>query len=323
MTNRSAWSRCVFLLCVLWATPTLAIDFSAPQTIPYEGYLEADGQPVSNDVTMNFALFPCDAPVDCEPVWLADGVWAAGFPEGAGLTVTVQAGRFVVNLGGQGTASLPPDVLARPVLFLLTQVEGVTLPATQRIGAAPAAWNGVPAGTIMAFGGTAAPAGWAACDGHGLDRADYPALFAAIGTSWGAPDGDTFRVPDLRGRFLRGVDGGAGRDPNRAGRTAIAPGGSSGDAVGSLQGWATARPRTSFSTGTEGAHVHPVDDYYFSENHGGNWGWFGSGDSDWDNRGHSTLHDTHSAGGHSHTVSGGGDSETRPDNANVLFIIKL
>jgi len=38
--------------------------------------------------------------------------------------------------------------------------------------------------------------GWLWCDGSALSRADYPALFAAIGTKWGAGDGaTTFNIP--------------------------------------------------------------------------------------------------------------------------------
>lgn len=45
--------------------------------------------------------------------------------------------------------------------------------------------------------------GWALCDGSSLKTADYPHLFAVIGyTNGGAKD--SFLLPDLRGRFLRG-----------------------------------------------------------------------------------------------------------------------
>lgn len=93
-----------------------------------------------------------------------------------------------------------------------------------------------PAGTIVAFGGTSAPSGWLLCNGSTVSRGTYATLFAAIGTSFGAGDGaSTFHLPDLRGRFLRGRDTTAGRDPNAATRSASNSGGNSGDAVGSLQ----------------------------------------------------------------------------------------
>lgn len=62
-----------------------------------------------------------------------------------------------------------------------------------------------PAGTIIAFGGTTAPAGYLSCDGSAVSRTTYADLFAAIGTTWGNPDNSTFNVPDLRGAFLRGT----------------------------------------------------------------------------------------------------------------------
>jgi microcystin-dependent protein len=62
-------------------------------------------------------------------------------------------------------------------------------------------------------------------------------LFAAIGIAHGQGDGTTtFNLPDYRGKFLRSVDGGAGNDPDTSSRTAMAIGGNSGDAVGSVQG---------------------------------------------------------------------------------------
>lgn len=63
-----------------------------------------------------------------------------------------------------------------------------------------------PLGTILAFGGTTAPAGWMLCQGQALSRTTYAKLFAIIGTAFGAGDGSTtFNIPDLRGEFLRGA----------------------------------------------------------------------------------------------------------------------
>ena len=69
------------------------------------------------------------------------------------------------------------------------------------------------AGDIKLTARAAAEAGWLECDG-GLElRADYPALFAAIGTAYntGGETGAQFRKPDLRSRVPVGAgDGGAG-----------------------------------------------------------------------------------------------------------------
>ena len=57
-----------------------------------------------------------------------------------------------------------------------------------------------PAGVIAAFAGAAAPTGWLLCDGKEYDRRTYPALAAVFG------NGMKFRVPDLRGRTVLGVN---------------------------------------------------------------------------------------------------------------------
>jgi microcystin-dependent protein len=61
-------------------------------------------------------------------------------------------------------------------------------------------------GEIVFFGRTTVPAGYLECDGNAISRANYPELFAAIGTSHGSGNGaTTFNLPDLKtsGRFLR------------------------------------------------------------------------------------------------------------------------
>lgn len=63
-----------------------------------------------------------------------------------------------------------------------------------------------PPGSIVAFGGDVAPSGWLLCNGKLLLKTDYADLYNAIGTNWGSDTALDFRLPDLRGQFLRGVD---------------------------------------------------------------------------------------------------------------------
>jgi len=108
--------------------------------------------------------------------------------------------------------------------------------------------GGLPSGSIMPFAGSTAPLGWMLCDGSQISRTTYAALFTAISSAWGNGDGSTtFHLPDFRGRFLRGADAGAGRDPDATSRTASNTGGNAGDNVGSLQNDTIASHRHGFS----------------------------------------------------------------------------
>lgn len=151
-----------------------------------------------------------------------------------------------------------------------------------------------PAGTIVPFAGSTAPEGWALCDGSTVSRSTYASLYSALGDAWGNGDGSTtFHLPDLRGRFLRGVDGGAGNDPDAGSRTAANAGGNSGDAVGSVQD-------DDFKSHT---HTTAVGAYSGKVNDATN-----GLENDYENS----------------TVTGStGGNETRPKNANVNYIIKL
>lgn len=73
------------------------------------------------------------------------------------------------------------------------------------------------AGMIAAFARNTPPTGWMKANGAAISRTTYAALFAAIGTTFGAGDGaTTFNLPDMRGEFLRGWDDGRGIDSGRA-----------------------------------------------------------------------------------------------------------
>lgn len=109
------------------------------------------------------------------------------------------------------------------------------------------AGNGVPIGCIMPFAGPEdrIPDGWLLCDGRSLSRSgDYYALYSAIGITWGFPKSEDaegnkyYNLPDLRGVFLRGVNGGAigtYSDPNADERGAKMYRGSTGNTVGTYQ----------------------------------------------------------------------------------------
>ncbi|MGO0791103.1 tail fiber protein [Herbaspirillum seropedicae] len=76
--------------------------------------------------------------------------------------------------------------------------------------------NPTPAGQVSYFARSTAPTGYLKANGAAVSRTSYAALFAAIGTTFGAGDGSsTFHLPDLRGEFIRGVDEGRGADAGR------------------------------------------------------------------------------------------------------------
>ena len=91
--------------------------------------------------------------------------------------------------------------------------------------------SSLPSGAVMYFAMQSAPTGWLKADGSAVSRTQYPALFAAIGTTFGAGNGKTtFNLPDLRGEFVRGWDNGRGIDPGRA------FGSAQGDAIRNITG---------------------------------------------------------------------------------------
>ena len=77
--------------------------------------------------------------------------------------------------------------------------------------------GGLPAGSVIFFAANAAPTGYLKANGATVSRTTYAALFAAIGTTFGAGDGSTtFVLPELRGEFIRGWSDGRAVDTGRA-----------------------------------------------------------------------------------------------------------
>lgn len=96
----------------------------------------------------------------------------------------------------------------------------------------------IPAGVGWVDWGLALPdGGYAYSYGQTLLRATYPALFARIGTIYGAGDGSTtFVVPDSRGRVIAGQDDMGGTSANRLTNPGTTVGGVDGDTLGATGG---------------------------------------------------------------------------------------
>lgn len=162
----------------------------------------------------------------------------------------------------------------------------------------------IPAGTIVPYGGPMNSAtairleklGWLFCDGSQVSINEYPALYEAIGTGHGGDAGKgRFNLPDCRGMFIRGVDGARGKDPDASARTAAAPGGNSGNQVGSIQADDFAK------------HVHGVDHL--------------PGGSHWAVD-EAYKYEVAKWNAGSASTAGTGGNETRPRNLYLAFIIR-
>ena len=68
--------------------------------------------------------------------------------------------------------------------------------------------GGIPTATIVPWSSASVPSGFLECDGTAVSRSTYSALFAIVGTTYGAGDGSTtFNVPDLEDNVPVGKSG--------------------------------------------------------------------------------------------------------------------
>lgn len=98
----------------------------------------------------------------------------------------------------------------------LNRLSGVTSAVQTQINNIIA--NLIPQGTINPYAGDTAPSGWLLCAGQTLNATanpEYATLFSVIGTRYGGTGISSFRVPDLRGRTIAGLDNMGGTDAGR------------------------------------------------------------------------------------------------------------
>lgn len=138
---------------------------------------------------------------------------------------------------------------------------GAAIPQVQEVA---------PPGMVAHFPRSSAPAGWLKANGAAVSRTSYAALFGVIGTTFGAGDGvTTFKLPDLRGEFLRCLDDGRGVDASRAMGSAQAQAiqahnhsfgiqvGSTGSGVGLVDGQNNSSSGTPSTSNTGGTETRP------------------------------------------------------------------
>jgi microcystin-dependent protein len=187
----------------------------------------------------------------------------------------------------------------------------------------------VPVGSVTTYAGSTAPDGWLEADGSAVSRTTYARLYAVCGTTYGPGDGSTtFNLPNLRnnvvvgsgGSYARGGTGGAATVTLTTSQIPAHDHGESASHTHTGSGTATSAgshshtytdsstTRTdllagggttanngsaSASTGTDGAHTHPV-----------------------------TL-SINSGGAHTHSsVGSGGSHENMPPYVAMMMIIR-
>jgi microcystin-dependent protein len=161
-------------------------------------------------------------------------------------------------------------------------------------------------GEIIMWGGTLSniPAGFFNCDGRLLATSEYPDLYEVIEDNFGAsPPSGQFYIPDLQGRFVRGVngEGPASRDPDAETRVDMADNKTTYSGVGSVQADAY----------TSHTHYYTVAAYVQKGNLNSN------SDDGWGTESATTTAPTNDDNSSASTVS----TETRPINAYLYFLI--
>lgn len=161
-------------------------------------------------------------------VWTYQAGTSTPTPTWANAALTIyNPNPVILDSAGRATIFIA-DASVMSYKFVVQDVNGVQVYTEDNISVpAPGTGGGggtttivtVPTGTIIAYGGPAAPTttsdngygvqvfDWMQCDGVSHSRAvtAYQRLFLVIGTTFGSVDGNSFNVPDLRQRFPMGL----------------------------------------------------------------------------------------------------------------------
>jgi microcystin-dependent protein len=169
--------------------------------------------------------------------------------------------------------------------------------------------EGIPSGTIVPWSDSSIPSGFLECAGAAVSRSTYAALFAIIGTTYGAGNGSTtFNVPDLQDNVA------VSKSPTKT--LASTGGANTVTATGNVAG---STANATLSEAQLASHSHPTKTN--TQGVGPAYGLTPTGSS---NFGFSTGN-TGSGSGHSHNMSanfaGDATSVVQP-YLTVIYVIK-
>ncbi len=215
--------RTLIILLLLMVGGTGYVQAQMPSSVNVQGQLfQKDGQPVpdgSYDVTIT--LYE-SATEDVNPITVCGP-----------CTVAFTMGVFNVDIGGPGQTPLPRFNKQYWIAFkigneeLRPRLKLSSVPSALEAAYAPGV---VPVATIVIWASKKgydyykAQSDYRVCEGQAMSSTEFPELYALIDTTWGNGSNDAdpatdFNLPDLRGMFLRGDDGGMDRDAGALGRT--------------------------------------------------------------------------------------------------------
>jgi len=182
---------------------------------------------------------------------------------------------------------------------------------------------GVPTSAVFCVAVATVPTGYLECNGAAVSRTTYAALFAIVGTAYGAGNGSsTFNLPDLRGEFIRGFDNGKGTDSGRSIASSQAGANASHNHSISLSGTTSTKSLTGgIRKISEGFNANGSASGVFTKTQDGSSSITGSSST-------SPVGGVDIDASHNHTFSASGTSgsqgdEARPRNIAMMYIIKV
>jgi len=236
--------------------------------------------------------------------------------------------RFQDSSGAPFVALKSPSSVSSNVTFTLPAADGSAGEFLKTDGSGNLSFSivqGVPSGSVFCMAVATVPSGYLECNGAAVSRTTYSALFAIIGTAYGAGNGSsTFNIPDLRGEFVRGFDNGKGTDSGRSIATSQSAQNASHNHSISVSG-TTSNP-TPTLTGdvrriSEGYRAQGTASGIFTKELDGNNNITGSSST-------SPVAGFSIDATHTHTFSASGNTgnqggEARPRNIAMMYIIKI